>query len=49
MLKGLPGNKNINAFRLKLAPMVRIAQNEIDILARRKIDADVAPWLLRKD
>ena len=49
MLKGLPGNENINAFRLKLAPMVRVAQNEIDILARREIDADVAPWLLRKD
>ena len=40
MFKGLPGNKNINTFRFKFAPMVRIAQNEIDILARREIDTE---------
>ena len=38
--KVCPETRTSTLSDLQLAPMVRIAQNQIDILARRKIDAD---------
>ena len=43
MLESLAGHDHIRAFRLDLAPIIRIAQDHVDIGARGEIDTDVFP------
>jgi hypothetical protein len=43
MLKSLPGNEHIDSARLKLAPIVRIAQDKVDIVSRREIGPEIKP------
>src|SRR6266850_1973484 len=49
VLKGLPGDEDVDAFCFQLTPMIGVTQNQIDILARREIDPDVVPGRLRED
>ena len=44
VLEGLAGDDNIRAFRRDFPPVVGIAQDEIDVRAGSKIDADILPW-----
>src|SRR5205823_13351732 len=43
VLEGLAGDNDIGAFGSDLPPVVRIAQDDIDIVPRSEIDADVFP------
>jgi hypothetical protein len=41
--KGLPGHNDVGAFGRNFPPVVGVAQDDIDVVARREIDSDIFP------
>src|SRR5439155_20195099 len=49
MLKGLTGHEHVNAVRLQFAPVVGLAQDQVDTLAWGKVDAEIMPRFSREN
>ena len=49
VLEGLAGNDDVDTGRVEFGPMIRVAQDKIDILPRREVDALVSPGRFGKE
>ena len=49
VLEGLAGHDNVGAFGFDLAPVIRIAQDDIDVWSRGQVHADIFPRRQHKE